>query len=89
VSWSPFAPRLQAQIGVLAGGYRLSRRRLREVVGEVFGIPIATGALDATIMRVSVILNDPWRQLRASVRAVEQVHADAIGWRLRGVCECL
>ena len=89
MSWSPFAPRLQAHIGVLAGVYRLSRRQVRDVVGEMFGIPISTGAVDAAIMRMSVILKDPWEQLRASVQAARQVHADETGWRLRGAYECL
>ncbi len=89
VSWSPFAPRLQAHIGVLAGVYRLSRRQVRDVVGEMFGIPISTGAVDAAIMRMSVILKDPWEQLRASIQAAQQVHADETGWRLRGAYECL
>jgi transposase len=89
VSWSPFAPRLQAHIGVLAGVYRLSRRQVRDVVSEMFAIPISTGAVDAAIMRMSVILKDPWEQLRASVQAAQQVHADETGWRLRGAYECL
>jgi transposase len=59
VSWSPLAPRLQAHIGVLAGVYRLSRRQVRDLVGEMFGIAISTGAADAAIMRMSVILKDP------------------------------
>ena len=88
-SWSPFAPRLQAHIGVLAGVCRLSRRQVRDVVGEMFGIPISIGAVDATIMRMSMILEDPWEQLRASVQAAQQVHADETGWRLRGADECL
>ena len=89
VSWSPFAPRLEAHIGVLAGVYRLSRRQVRDVVSEIFGIPISTGAVDAAIMRMSVILRDPWEQLRASIQAASQVHADETGWRLRGAYECL
>ena len=89
VSWSAFAPRLQAHIGVLAGVYRLSRRQVREVVSEIFAIPISTGAVDASIMRMSAILKDPWEQLRASIQAASQVHADETGWRLRGAYECL
>jgi len=89
VSWSPFSPRLQAHIGVLAGVYRLSRRQVRDVVSEIFAIPISTGAVDAAIMRMSVILKDPWEQLRASIQAASQVHADETGWRLRGAYECL
>lgn len=89
VSWSPFAPRLQAHIGVLAGVYRLSRRQVRDVVSEMFAIPISTGAVDAAIMRMSEILKDPWERLRASIQAASQVHADETGWRLRGAYECL
>lgn len=89
VSWSPFAPRLQAHIGVLAGVYRLSRRQVRAVVSEMFGIPISTGAVDAAIMRMSVILKDPWEQLQASIQAASQVHADETGRRLRGAYQCL
>jgi len=74
---------------VLAGVCRLSRRQVRDVVGEMFGIPISIGAVDATIMRMSMILEDPWEQLRASVQAAQQVHADETGWRLRGADECL
>lgn len=56
VSWSAFAPRLEAHIATLAGVYRLSRRQVRDVIGEMFGIPISLGAVDAVIMRMSQVL---------------------------------
>jgi hypothetical protein len=65
------------------------RRQVREVVCQIFGVPISTGAVDASIMRMSEVLADPWEQLRASVQAACQVHADQTGWRLRGAYECL
>jgi len=40
----------------LAGVYRLSRRQVRDVIGEMFGIPISLGAVDAVIMRMSQVL---------------------------------
>ncbi|MDA8067176.1 MAG: IS66 family transposase [Actinomycetota bacterium] len=89
VSWSAFAPRLEAHIATLAGVYRLSRRQVRDVIIEMFGVPISTGAVDAVIMRMSAILKDPWEQLRQSIQQAQQVHADETGWRLRGAYECL
>ena len=89
VSWSAFASRLEAHIATLAGVYRLSRRQVRDVIGEMFGIPISLGAVDAVIMRMSEILKDPWERLRDSIQAAQQVHADETGWRLGGAYRCL
>ena len=89
VSGSAFGPRLEAHIAVLAGVYRLSRRQVADVVREVFGCPISVGAVDATIMRMSCVLADPWRELRDAVRRAEAVHADETSWRLRGATNWL
>ena len=84
ISPSAFGPRMEAHIAVLAGVYRLSRRQVQDVVCEIFGCPISTGALDSAIMRMSRVLADPWAELREAVRAAEVVHADETSWRLRG-----
>jgi transposase len=79
-----FAARLEAHIATLAGVYRLSRRQVREVCQNVFGIPISVGAVDAAIMRMSVILKDPWEKLREYIQQAELVHADETSWRRAG-----
>jgi len=84
VTGSAFGPRLEAHIAVLAGVYRLSRRQVADVVREVFGCPISLGAVDASVMRISAVLADPWRELRDAVRKASAVHADETSWRLRG-----
>lgn len=89
VSWSAFAARLEAHIATLAGVYRLSRRQVREVVQEVFNIPISVGAVDAAIMRMSVILRDPWERLREYIQQAQLVHADETSWRLSGAQQYL
>lgn len=89
VTWSAFAPRLEAHIATLAGVYRLSRRQVAEVVCSVFGIPISVGAVDAAIMRMSAILADPWERLREYIQQAELVHADETGWRLAGAQQYL
>lgn len=82
VTPSAFGPRLQAHIATLAGVHRLSRRQVRDVMVEMFGVPISTGAVDRSIMRMSAALADPWRELAEAVREAEAVHADETGWRL-------
>jgi transposase len=89
VSWSAFAARLEAHIATLAGVYRLSRRQVREVVENVFGISISVGAVDAAVMRMSVILKDPWEKLREYIQQAQVVHADETGWRLSGAQQYL
>ena len=81
---SAFGPRLEAHIAVLAGVYRLSRRQVADLVRELFGCPISVGAIDATVIRMSCVLADPWRELRDAVRKAQAVHADETSWRLRG-----
>ena len=82
VSPSAFGPRLQAHVGALAGVHRLSRRQVRDIVREMFGVPISLGAVDRSLMRMSAALADPWRELAEAVREAEAVHADETGWRL-------
>lgn len=86
---SGYGPRLQAHIAMLAGVFRLSRDQVRQVVEEVFGIPSSKGAIDATIMRVSAILADPWSELREAIRQAEAVHLDETTWRLSGAQQWL
>jgi transposase len=81
---SAVGPRLEAHIAVMAGVYRLSRRQIVELLDEMFGCQISVGAVDATIMRMSGVLADPWRELRDAVRQAQAVHADETSWRLRG-----
>jgi len=83
-SGSAFGPRLEAHIATLAGVFRLSRRQVRDIVREVFAIPISLGAVDQTIMRMSASLADPWAELAEAVRRAEVVHADETSWRLKG-----
>ncbi|MHB1999507.1 MAG: IS66 family transposase [Solirubrobacteraceae bacterium] len=89
VSSSAFGPRLEAHIATLAGVYRLSRRQVAEVIEEMLGCAISTGAVDAAIMRMSQVLADPWAALARAVRHADVVHADETSWRLGGAQQWL
>jgi transposase len=89
VSASAFGPRLEAHIAMLAGVYRLSRRQVVQVVEEILGCPISTGAVDTAIMRMSRVLADPWQALAEAIRQADVVHADETSWRLAGAQQWL
>lgn len=89
VSSSAFGPRLEAHIATLAGVYRLSRRQVAQVIEEMLGCPISTGAVDAAIMRMSQVLADPWAALADAIRHADVVHADETSWRLGGAQQWL
>lgn len=78
-----FGPRLLAFIGYLLGS-RMSRRQLRELLGEVFGIPVSLGALSEAEARTSAALAAPVAEVEAYVRAQPVKHVDASTWRLNG-----
>jgi transposase len=42
-----FGPRVQATVAMLGGRFRLSRRETSGVMGQVFGVPISIGSVDA------------------------------------------
>jgi transposase len=68
VTWSAFEARLEAHIATFAGVYRLSRRQVRQVVQEMFAIPISVGAVEAAIMRMSAVLKDRGSSCAATSR---------------------
>jgi transposase len=79
-----FGPRLQAAIATLAIRNRVSRRDISELVRELFGARISTGAIDAIIARVGDALAQPYGDLLDHVRGASTVNIDETGWRLRG-----
>lgn len=83
-----FGPRLQALIGYLIG-LRTSRRQVRELLGEVFGIPVSLGALSEAEARTSAALAGPVAEAEAYVRDQPVKHVDASGWRLQGAYAAL
>jgi transposase len=69
ISASAFGPRLEAHVAVMSGVYRLSRRQIVELLCEMFGTTVSVGAVNATIMRMSAMLSDPWSaKLRRCMR---------------------
>jgi len=79
-----FGPRLQATVAVLSGRYRLSRREVVGVCGDVLGAPLAVGSVDHLCQATAAALAAPVAALEQAVRQVPQAHADETGWREAG-----
>lgn len=83
-----FGPRLLALIGYLVGS-RMSRRQLRELLAEVFGIPVSLGALSEAEARTSDALASPFEEAATHVRGHPVKHVDASTWRSAGAYAAL
>jgi hypothetical protein len=79
-----FGPRLEAMVATLSVRNRVSRRDLVELVRELFGCALSTGAVDAILQRTGEALCEPYEQLLAEIRGADAVNVDETGWRLQG-----
>jgi transposase len=81
---SPFGCRLQAALVTLAAAYRVSRRGIREIARDLFGVTMSTGAADAICQHASEALAGPYLHLQDQVLDAPAVHVDETGWRTQG-----
>jgi len=81
---SAFAPRLQAAVATLAVRNRVSRRDTIELLGDLFGAELSTGAVDAIVQRAGEALAEPQARLHEQIRSARTVNVDETGWRTAG-----
>jgi transposase len=79
-----FGPRLQGAIATLAAGFRLSRRQVADLCGELFGAKIAVGSVDAILGRQGIALREPQERLCDAVRGSPVLCVDETGWKQAG-----
>jgi transposase len=84
VPYERFGPRLQGAIATLAAGFRLSRRQVVDLCGELFGLQIAVGTVDAIVGRSGSALREPQERLCDAVRGASVIYADETGWKQSG-----
>jgi transposase len=84
VARSAFGARLQAAAATLAVRNRISRRDTSELVRELFGVQLSTGAVDAIVSRAGAALAGPYADLRAEIERAAAVNVDETGWRTAG-----
>jgi transposase len=75
-----FGPRLRAILSVLAGGYRLGKRPIRQLAFDLLGLTISTGMIARLERRGAAELADPVEELRQYVRDAAVAHIDETSW---------
>jgi transposase len=86
---SRFGPRLRAAVVTLTARHRISRRGIRELASDLFGVTLSTGAVDTICQRASDALAGPHCQLQDWVLDQGAVHVDETGWRTSGEARAL
>jgi transposase len=76
-----FGPRLRAILSVLAGGYRLGKRPIRQLTFDLLGLTISTGMICRLERRAADVLEAPVAELRRLVRDADSAHIDETSWR--------
>jgi transposase len=76
-----FGPYLQAVLATLAGAYRLSKRQIQQLTGDLFGLSISTGMISKLEQQSAEALEAPYNELAAAVHQAEVVNVDETSWR--------
>ena len=76
-----FSPYTQAVLATLAGAYRLSKRQIQQLAGDLFGLTISTGMISKLEKQSAQALAAPYHELARSVTEAEAVNIDETGWR--------
>lgn len=77
--WS-FGPGLQAAVVTLTVRNRVSRRDMSELAGDLFGLGLSVGAVNAICGRVAVALCEPHELLVERVLCSPVLNIDETGW---------
>ncbi len=75
-----FGPRLVAIVGLLSGAYRLSKRKGKELLADVFDVSMGLGSVTACEQQVSEALAAPVEEAREFARAQAVANVDDTSW---------
>lgn len=75
-----FGPRLMGFITSLSGEFRLSKRQVVALVGKI-GIRICSGSVCKIHARASLILKDPYAEIKAHTLNQDHLNADETSWK--------
>src|SRR5262245_3271796 len=78
---SSFGSYAQAMLAMLAGAYRLSKRQIRQLVGDLFGLTISTGMISKLERQSAAALEAPYNQLATAVHDAKVANIDETSWR--------
>ena len=76
-----FGPYLQAVLSTFASGYRLSKRQVQQMAGDLFGLSIATGMVSKLERQSATVLEAPYHEVALGVHDAPAVGIDDTSWR--------
>ena len=76
-----FRPYAQAVLATFAGAYRLSKRQIQQLAGDLLGLSISTGTISKLERRSARTLAEPYREAARSIHEADAVNIDETGWR--------
>src|SRR5262245_12173154 len=76
-----FSPYTQAVLAALAGAYRLSKRQIQQLAGDLLGLSISTGMISKLERQSAAALEAPYNELAAAVHEADVIGADETSWR--------
>ena len=76
-----FGPSLQAVLSTIAGGYRLSKRQVQQMVGDLFSLSIATGMVSKLERQSTTVLEAPSNEVALGVHDAPAASIDDTAWR--------
>jgi transposase len=80
VPLSQVGPRLQAVLALLTGAYRLSKRQVEELCGDLFGLPLSAGRICASEQQTAAVLDPVVAELATHLRT-QPANVDETSWR--------
>ena len=68
-------------LATLAGTYRLSKRQIQQLSGDLFGLSISTGMISKLERHSAEALEAPYNEMATAVHTAEVIHGDETSWR--------
>jgi transposase len=78
-----FGPRLQAVLALLSGGYRIGKRGVRQLAGDLFGLSLSLGMVAKLERQTAEALQAPMDELCGYIRT-QHANIDETSWRESG-----
>ena len=79
-----YGPRVHATVALCTGAYRLSKRTTRQVLDDLFGVPMSVGTISQSEKATTAVLAEPVEEARTYVQEQSVAHLDETSWRQGG-----
>lgn len=79
-----FGPRMRAISTLLASKFRVSKRHIKELFIQLFGIDVCIGSVSNFEEEAARFLQGGWEQAKQDLQASNTVYADETHWKTKG-----